>query len=103
MIQVHINCKGTEQYYATRLSALDVLARLAAALRNEASYIQLRPYLEAYIITQNKTCPVVKISAHELKLSDQDSVEVLFYPGSEYFTLREISDRFPHLDTGVRL
>ena len=93
MIQVHIRSKGTERFYATRLSVLDVLANLAVALRAEESYIRLRSYLDAYDIDQGQTYPVIRITAHESRLSDQDSVEVW----SEHFTLGELSYRFPCL------
>lgn len=95
MIQVHIKYKNTELFYVTRLSALDVLANLATALWAKENYLRLRPYLNAYTITQNQTVPVVRIAAYDSHLSAQDSVEVLFYAGSEHFTLGEIAERFP--------
>ena len=95
MIQVHIKYRDKERFYATRLSVLDVLANLAAALRNNVSYILIRPYLDAYNIDPNANFPVIRVTANSYGVSDQDSVEIMFFGGSEHFTLGEISDRFP--------
>lgn len=95
MIQVHTKYKNRERLYATRLSALDVLANLGAALRDNLHYMQLCPRLEAYDVTRDSTLPVIRIVADGPWLSDHDAVEILFFAGSEHCTLGELSDRFP--------
>lgn len=95
MIQIHVKYKGMKRFYATRLSILDVLARLAAALREKAHYMQLRSYIDAYSIDSNQCCPLIRIIGAESHISDKDSVEIRLLTGSEYFTLGELSDRFP--------